>query len=94
MKSLLIVFSMIGFALVASVPVSAETNTLTDNSGWHFSAQIYAWAFGDSGDLTIGGHSAHLDDSFLDTLRQSDSLLAFMGPARADHRIHGALVRM
>jgi hypothetical protein len=92
-KSRLAILSMIGLALAARLPAArADDAGLIDSSGWHSSAQIYAWAFGDTGDLTIGGRTAHLDDSFLDTMKKSDSLLAFMGHFEAQYDRFGGFV--
>jgi hypothetical protein len=55
-------------------------------------AAPYAWAFGLEGDTGIGDHVASIDESFLDIMEQSDSIVALQGHAEVQYRRIGAFV--
>lgn len=43
------------------------------------SATTYLWAAGIHGDVTVRGQSASIDASFIDTVKEADSILGFQG---------------
>jgi hypothetical protein len=47
-------------------------------NGWQFSFTPYAWATAINGDATVRGHTADINESFIDIVEKSDSLLAWM----------------
>jgi hypothetical protein len=48
-------------------------------SKWRFSFTPYAWATGVNGNVTARGHKVNIDESFIDIVKDSDSLSALMG---------------
>ena len=52
---------------------------------WHFDAAIYGWMPAMSGSLEARGTRASFNESFLDTVRKSDTLLGLMGHFEAHH---------
>jgi hypothetical protein len=46
-----------------------------DPNAWHVAITPYAWAAGFYGDVTVRGINAELDESFLDTVEQTDTLV-------------------
>lgn len=61
-------------------------------SDWTFMIAPYAWAFGLEGDTGVGDHVASIDESFLDIMDQSDSIVALQGHAEVQYRRIGAFV--
>jgi hypothetical protein len=61
-------------------------------SDWSFMAAPYAWAFGLEGDTGIGDRVASIDESFLDIMDQSDSIVALQGHAEIQYRRVGAFL--
>lgn len=55
-------------------------------------AAPYAWAFGFAGDTGVGDHVASIDESFLDIMDQSDSIVAIQGHAGVQYRRFGAVL--
>lgn len=55
-------------------------------------AAPYAWAFGLEGDIGVGDRVASIDDSFLDIMDQSDSIVALQGHVEARYRRVGAFL--
>jgi hypothetical protein len=49
------------------------------STGWTFSFTPYAWLTGVDGSVTVRGHKANINDSFIDIVDKSDSLFALMG---------------
>jgi hypothetical protein len=47
-------------------------------SGWQFSFTPYGWATSINGDVTARGHKVDVNESFIDIVEKSDSLLAWM----------------
>jgi hypothetical protein len=76
-------------ATAAGAETNARPNWMT---GWTVDAAIYAWATAIDGTVGVGGVDASVDNSFADTLEQSDSLLAFMGHAEARRGHWGLLL--
>jgi hypothetical protein len=52
-------------------------------SGWEFSVTPYAWATSVNGNATARGHTVDFDESFIDIIEKSDSIMALMGYAEA-----------
>ena len=50
-----------------------------DPDAWHVTVIPYVWAAGLYGDVTVRGLNAELDQSFLDTIEESDLLLGLQG---------------
>ena len=57
---------------------AAQGGEPTDE-GWTFSAALYLWVTGMSGDLTVRGREVPIDLSFSDLLDASDTLVGFFG---------------
>ncbi len=57
---------------------SAWADDSTSNP-WKFTVAPYVWAFGMNGDVGVAGRTIRVDDSFIDIMQDSDSLVAFMG---------------
>lgn len=55
-------------------------------------AAPYAWAFGPEGDIGVGDRVASIDESFLDIMDQSDSIVALQGHAEVRYRRIGAFL--
>jgi hypothetical protein len=69
--------------LVASDPaIGADLEpgyaTPAPRSRWKFSFTPYGWATSISGDVTSRGHTVDVNESFIDLVEKSDSLLAWM----------------
>jgi len=60
------------------VPPSADSGDPPDK-GWMFSAGLYLWVTGMSGDLTVRGRDIPIDLSFSDLLNATDTLVGFFG---------------
>ena len=56
------------------VPTYAEPTT----NKWQFSLTPYGWATSMNGDITARGHTVDVNESFIDIVEQSNSLLAWM----------------
>jgi hypothetical protein len=52
---------------------------------WVFTVAPYAWAVGIVGDVGVGDRKAHVNASFLDILKDSDSLIGLQGHIEAQH---------
>jgi hypothetical protein len=50
---------------------------------WQFSVAPYLWATSLNGDVTVRGHRATVDASFLDILEDTDSIIGFEGHGEA-----------
>jgi hypothetical protein len=48
-------------------------------SGWELSFTAYGWLTGVNGTATARGHSVDFDESFIDLVEKSDSIMALMG---------------
>ena len=46
---------------------------------WQFSFTPYGWATSINGSATARGHSVDIDESFIEIVEKSDSLMALMG---------------
>jgi hypothetical protein len=69
------------FATALMMPCAshaAEYGTHASANGWQFSFTPYAWATSVNGSATVHGHKVDYNDSFIDILEKSDSLLAWM----------------
>jgi hypothetical protein len=47
-------------------------------TGWEFSFTPYGWATSINGDVTARGHTAKVNEGFIDIIEKSDSMLAWM----------------
>ncbi|HWT97474.1 MAG TPA: hypothetical protein VN229_07650 [Terriglobales bacterium] len=65
--------------------MTGDAKTVTTSSGWHFSLQQYAWAFGLYGKAGTRGHAANVSTSFIDSLQNSDTLLGLEAHAEAQY---------
>ncbi|HET8726527.1 MAG TPA: hypothetical protein VFO41_03360, partial [Alphaproteobacteria bacterium] len=72
-----------GAAIVSSLASASAPAQEAIVPGWTVEAGIYGWLMATEGTLGIGGTDVEVDNSFADTLEQSDSLLAFMGRVEA-----------
>jgi hypothetical protein len=50
-----------------------------DDTGWRFTASLYLWVTGMSGDLMVRGRDVPIDLSFSDLLNASDTLVGLFG---------------
>lgn len=48
-------------------------------SQWQFNFTPYGWLMGIDGDVTVRGHTVDVNESFIDLVEDSDSLIALMG---------------
>ena len=46
---------------------------------WTFTVAPYLWAVGMDGDVGVAGFKTSVNDSFIDVMQDSDSVMAFMG---------------
>ncbi len=66
----------LGLAFAALTLVSLlATRPATAEDPWQFTLTPYLWLQGTNGDLEVRGRDVHLDDSFLDMLDSSDTLI-------------------
>ena len=49
---------------------------------WTFTVAPYLWAVGMDGDVGLGRFKTSVNDSFIDIMQDSDSVMAFMGDFR------------
>ena len=57
---------------------STWASNSTDNE-WTFTVAPYLWAVGMDGDVGVAGFKTSVNDSFIDIMQDSDSVMAFMG---------------
>jgi len=50
---------------------------------WSFTVAPYMWAIGMNGDVGVAGFKTSVNDSFIDVMQDSDSVMAFMGDLSA-----------
>jgi hypothetical protein len=70
-----IVWSVLTVSATCAEAVAQEPS---DDSQWTFDAAVYGWLMATKGTLGLKGFDADIDNSFADTLKASDSLMAFM----------------
>ena len=70
-----IVWSVLTVSATCAEAVAQEPS---DDSQWTFDAAVYGWLMATQGTLGLRGFDADIDNSFADTLKASDSLMAFM----------------
>ena len=70
-----IVWSVLTVSATCAEAVAQEPS---DDSQWTFDAAVYGWLMATHGTLGLKGFDADIDNSFSDTLKASDSLMAFM----------------
>lgn len=82
LRSLGIFFAI---AVVSSISVShvaragnADSVGNYQNGGWQYRVSPYAWLTSMDGDMAIRGREFSVDASFVDVVKESDSLIAFM----------------
>lgn len=59
-----------------NAPVAFAEETAAKSSDWDFSIAPYIWAVSLRGDATVGGISTSIDESFIDTVSNADSVFA------------------
>ena len=79
---------VVGLALAACELLGVSDPALSTDLGptyaepvtnkWEFSLTPYGWAPSMNGDITARGHTVDVNESFIDIVEQSDSLLAWM----------------
>ncbi len=74
-RRLLIIPMMISILGLGS-PLARAADSASKSSDWDFSTAIYLWAAGLRGDVTAMGNSTSVDESFIDTVSNADSLFA------------------
>ena len=80
------------FASLMLTAAGVASPSCAQESDWRFMAAPYAWAFGLEGDTGIGDRVASIDESFLDIMDQSDSIVALQGHAEVQYRRVGAFL--
>jgi hypothetical protein len=70
-----IVWSVLTVSATCTDAVAQEPS---DDSQWTFDAAVYGWLMATQGTLGLKGLDVDIDNSFADTLKASDSLMAFM----------------
>jgi len=81
---------LLGLSVLAIASSAAPSRA--QDSEWSFMAAPYAWAFGLEGDIGIGDRVASVDESFLDIMDQSDSIVALQGHAEVRYQRIGAFL--
>lgn len=72
---------VLGFALgAAAIPARAEEPA---GDPWQFSIAPYFWAASMNGDVTVKGHKAEVNATFLDILQDTNSIIGFEGHGEA-----------
>src|SRR5262249_30985219 len=66
-----------GLLVVAAASLALAEDE--DPTAWHVTITPYLWAPGLYGDVTVRGVNAHLDQSFIDTLDKTDTVVGLMG---------------
>jgi hypothetical protein len=66
-----------GLLVVATASLARADDE--DPTAWHVTVTPYVWAPGLYGDVTIRGVNAHLDQSFIDTLDKTDTVVGLQG---------------
>jgi hypothetical protein len=61
-----------------SADLGPSYNVPAPQPGWQFSFTPYGWATSINGDVTARGHTVDVNESFIDLVEKSDSLLAFI----------------
>jgi hypothetical protein len=73
----------LALALVAALLIVAPTRVARadddDPTAWHVAITPYAWAPGLYGDVTVRGLKASIDQSFIDTLQETDLAVGVAG---------------
>lgn len=72
-----LVLAVLAATICAVVRPSFAGESQTDE--WQFSTSLYAWGVGLNGNVTIKNRSVDVDVGFLDVVKESDSIFAFMG---------------
>jgi hypothetical protein len=70
---------MLAAALLVAGTASIALAADEDPNAWHVAVTPYAWAVGLYGDVTVGGRHAELDQSFIDTLDETDTVVGLQG---------------
>jgi hypothetical protein len=70
---------MLAAGLLAVGATSAAWAADEDPNAWHVTVTPYVWATGLYGDVTVRGLNAELDESFLDIVDQTDTLVGLAG---------------
>jgi hypothetical protein len=81
-----------GPAPVHAQEIPPENDARRTSAQWTFEAGVYTWLAATDGTVGVRGVDAPVDNSFLDTLKQSDSVLGFMGHAEAHRNEFGAIL--
>ena len=71
--------AFVGAVLLAPQAFAEDPAQPAMDDGWKFDMATYIWAPGLSGDATIKGNKSDLSLSFIDIVRDSDSLFAYNG---------------
>ncbi len=70
---------MLLLAMVCAPIAAMAAPETSEADKWKFIVTPYVWVVGLQGDLTIKGRTADVDASFLDIIRNSDSIFGFLG---------------
>src|SRR5215813_2990746 len=85
-------------AMLAASPASQSHADNTkpavpaDSHAWHFTLAPYAWALGLNGKIGVGKRESTVDASFIDILRESNSLIGIQGHAEAQRDRFGFIL--
>ncbi len=60
-------------------PPQTYAQPLPAPNPWQFTFTPYGWLMGIDGDVTVRGHTVDVNESFIDLVENSDSLIALMG---------------
>src|SRR5262249_42684627 len=72
-------------AVAADRPAQQDGPTPVDDpEAWRFRIALYGWAPSMSGSLTARGQTVDVNQSFIQSLQKSDSLIGYMGYFEAD----------
>lgn len=66
-------------ALLTLTSISTAWASDSTSDEWTFTVAPYLWAVGMNGDVGVAGFKTSVNDSFVDIMQDSDSVMAFMG---------------
>ncbi len=83
---------MLLLAMVCAPIAAMAAPETSEADEWEFIVTPYVWVVGLQGDLTVKGRTADVDASFLDIIRNSDSIFGFLGNVEVRKGKWGAFV--
>ena len=75
---------MLGPGVQGALADEAPRDMSADPDAWRFRATAYGWLMSVSGNVTARGQTVDVDESFIQLMQKSDSLIGFMGNFEAN----------